>query len=93
MRTRSRSYDCFWLLGSLLALFVLQPYLGVLTELGIPVIRRIDSRILGMIALSLVLVLGVAAQRWGSLQKSALRSRCCTGTGVMSWQAWQTRLF
>jgi hypothetical protein len=58
---RGRSYDCVWLLGSLIGVFVLQPYLGVFSSLPIPVLSRIDSRVLGVIAFSAVLLLGVKA--------------------------------
>ena len=61
MLQRGRSYNCVWLLGSLIGIFVLQPYLGVFSSLPIPVINRIDSRILSVIAFSVVLLLGVKA--------------------------------
>jgi hypothetical protein len=58
---RARGRDCVWLLGALVTLFVLQPYLSALSDLDIPLIRRIDSRMVGVIAYSSVLLVGLRA--------------------------------
>ena len=78
---RARGRDCVWLLGALVTLFVLQPYLSVLSSLDVPLIRRIDSRMVGVIAYSAVLLVGLRAV---SVQRKHLW-KLKTGRGEQLW--------
>jgi len=73
---RSGGRDCVWLLGALVILFVLQPYLSVLSDLNIPIIRRIDSRMLGAITFSVILLVGLRSV-------SALSKHLWIGVGLV----------